>query len=140
MPIQNNTEHLQLPLPHPDNDLEDDVPRIIEALSMLDAALFLLQELLGSRAGELDDRVDRLEWYAARASGVSYNYDEQGRVSTITATVNGAARVTTYTYDANGRISTAAYVTAVGATRTETYNYDQQTGRLAGVTAMEVMP
>jgi len=43
-----NSPHLALPLPHPDNRLEDDVPRIRTALLALDGKLQTIDTLLAS--------------------------------------------------------------------------------------------
>ena len=37
--IDNRTQNLGIPMPHPDNDLEDDVPRLRQALENIDAAI-----------------------------------------------------------------------------------------------------
>lgn len=50
MQIDNITENLTLPLPHPDNDLEDDVLRIADALTAVDAAIHAARQLLAQKA------------------------------------------------------------------------------------------
>lgn len=54
MTIQQTTPHLGLPLPHPDNSLEDDVPRIRAALAVLDHKVEALDMLLHSDDLTLD--------------------------------------------------------------------------------------
>lgn len=54
MTIQQTTPHLGLPLPHPDNRLEDDVPRIRAALAALDQKVEALDALLHSDDLTLD--------------------------------------------------------------------------------------
>lgn len=54
MTIQQTTPHLGLPLPHPDNSLEDDVPRIRAALAALDQKVEALDTLLHSDDLTLD--------------------------------------------------------------------------------------
>ena len=54
MTILQTTPHLGLPLPHPDNSLEDDVPRIRAALAALDRKVEALDTLLHSDDLTLD--------------------------------------------------------------------------------------
>lgn len=128
-PVDESTEGLHLPLPHWLNDTHDDVVRLRAALAQIDAA-----------HGQLAGRAALLEYAAARPSAVAYGYDTQGRVASITQTVGGGQRTTTLGYDAQGRIATAAYPVAGGAVRTDTYQYDAGTGRLAGVASTEATP
>ena len=136
-PVDERTASLNLPLPNTLNDTRDDVARMRLAFELIDTAMQLMGLDMDSRDDALDDRAALLEWAAQRPTAVAYGYDAQGRVQTATATVGGVPRVTTCTYDAQGRVATASYAVAGGATRTETFNYDAGTGRLAGVTAVE---
>lgn len=45
--VDHRTPHLDLPLPHPDNRLADDVGRIIAAIQAIDAAAHALQQAIG---------------------------------------------------------------------------------------------
>ncbi|WP_052711994.1 RHS repeat domain-containing protein [Paracidovorax citrulli] len=139
-PVDDRTDGLALPKPSLSNFQEDDVPRIRLALELIDDALQLLHLDMDTRDADLSARAALLEFAAARPSVVSYGYDAQGRVATITQTVAGALRTTTLGYDAQGRIATAAYPVAGGAVRTDTYQYDAGTGRLAGVASTEAKP
>lgn len=136
-PVDERTASLELPLPNTLNDTRDDVARMRLAFELIDTAMQLMGLDMDSRDDALGARAALLEWAAARAAGVAYGYDAQGRVQTATATVGGVQRVTTFTYDAQGRMATASYPVAGGATRTETFNYDAGTGRMTGVTAVE---
>lgn len=138
-PIDQRTDTLGLPLPHIDNWQEDDVPRMREAIALIDLAVHLLGLDVDGRDDAMGARAALLEWAAARPSAVQYAYDAEGRVQTITQTVGGAQRITTLTYDAEGRVATTATPVAGGAVRTETYHYDNA-GRLTGSTAAEVTP
>lgn len=51
------TQHLGLPLPHEQNELENDLPRVRESLVLLDAALHVAQTTLDERAGEMAQEV-----------------------------------------------------------------------------------
>lgn len=135
-PIDQRTDTLGLPLPHIDNWQEDDVPRMREAATLIDLAFHLLALDVDSRDDAMAARVALLEWAAARPSAVQYGFDGQGRVATVTQTIAGQDRTATITYDAQGRMATAAYPVAGGATRTETYHYDNA-GRFTGRTAVE---
>ncbi len=139
-PIDQRTDGLQLPMPHLSNWHEDDVPRMRTALQMIDTAMQLMALDMDSRDSDLSVRTTLLEYAAGRPSAVAYGYDAQGRVISVTQTVAGAQRTTAMTYDAQGRVATAAYPVAGGAMRTDTYNYDAGTGRLASVTSAEVKP
>ncbi|MDA8449851.1 hypothetical protein M4R23_09155 [Acidovorax sp. GBBC 3332] len=141
-PIDETTSGLHLPLPHWLNDAHDDVLRLRDALSLIDAAHALLAGTKADKSAlqALADRAALLEYGAARPSAVAYGYDVQGRVSNVTQTVSGVQRTTTLTYDAQGRVATAAYPVAGGAVRTDTYQYDAGTGRLTGVASTEAQP
>lgn len=54
MTILQTTPHLGLPLPHPDNDLQDDVSRLRDALGQIDGTVFALQSLVASDDVNLD--------------------------------------------------------------------------------------
>lgn len=141
-PVDESTEGLHLPLPHWLNDTHDDVVRLRAALAQIDAAHGQLADAKADMTAlqALAGRAALLEYAAARPSAVAYGYDAQGRVSSITQTVGGAQRTTTLGYDTQGRVATAAYPVAGGATRTDSYQYDAGTGRLAGVASTEATP
>ncbi|UZV40222.1 RHS repeat protein [Acidovorax phage Acica] len=153
-PIDQRTENLRLPMPHPSNWQEDDLQRLRTALQMIDTAMQLMAldmdsrdhdlstraAALEGRAALLEGRASLLEYAAGRPSAVTYGYDAQGRVNSITQTVAGAQRTTALTYDSQGRVATAAYPVAGGSNRTDTYNYDAGTGRLASVNSVEAKP
>lgn len=130
------SEHLGLPLPHHSNHLETDLPRLREALTLLDAAMQLLGLDIERRDEHLQQRAALLEWAAARASQVAYAYDGEGRVQAITTTAEGADRVMAFAYDAQGRVAQVSYPVAGGALRIDSYDYDAQ-GRVANVTSTE---
>lgn len=136
-PIDQRTAHLALPLVHIDNWHEDDVPRLRAAMELLDAAMELMGLDVATRDAAMAARVASLEWAGARPSGISYGYDAEGRVQTVTYTVGGQQRTSTITYDDQGRMATVAYPVASGATRTETYHYDSASGDITGMTATE---
>ncbi|MFT0861759.1 hypothetical protein [Ancylobacter sp. G4_0304] len=50
MVIDNRTPNQNLPLPHPDNDLEVDAPRLVEALTLIDSWLAALLAAVAGRA------------------------------------------------------------------------------------------
>lgn len=68
-------------------------------------------------------------------SSIAVTRDAQGRLATVTASVDGKNAVTTMTYDAQGRVGTVT--TAYdGRTRTETITYSAQ-GLFASLAAVE---
>lgn len=138
-PIDQRTDALGLPLPHIDNFHEDDVPRLREALALIDLAIHLMGQDVAGRDAAIKARADLLEWAGARPDSVTYGYDAAGRVATVTSTVAGVDRVTTYTYDAQGRPATVMFPVAGGALRTETFHYDAA-GRVTSTTAVEAHP
>ena len=90
--IDNITEHLGLPLPHPDNDLEDDVPRLADALAAVDSAVHAAQQLLATKAdadavaqalADLDTAVQHLASTKANASSLAAKV---GSVNGLTGT------------------------------------------------------
>lgn len=54
MTVLQTTPHLGLPLPHPDNDLEQDVVRLRQSLSAIDHKFDSLDQLLFSDDATLD--------------------------------------------------------------------------------------
>lgn len=69
------------------------------------------------------------------ATTSAVTYDGNGRVSTVTDSIDGANKVTTFAYNADGTIKTATTV-YLGLTRVETYAY--ASGKISGYTATEV--
>ena len=68
-------------------------------------------------------------------SSIAVTRDAQGRLATVTTSVDGKNAVTTMTYDAQGRVGTVT--TAYdGRTRTETITYSAQ-GLFASLAAVE---
>lgn len=59
--IDERTTHLNLPLPHAENLLEDDVQRIRQALTGLDAAVAQQQAQMAASATVLDAQNNRLD-------------------------------------------------------------------------------
>ena len=173
--VDERTPGLSLALPHPDNKLQDDVLRVRQALTAIDAAC-------ESLAGILATKVDSAEMAVAIAnlqtsitnlgttvafltntkvgvvngltgpavvlnpvhlglgpangpSSIAVTRDAQGRLATVTTSVDGKNAVTTMTYDAQGRVGTVT--TAYdGRTRTETITYSAQ-GLFASLAAVE---
>lgn len=68
-------------------------------------------------------------------SSIAVTRDAQGRLATVTASVDGKNAVTTMAYDAQGRVGTVTTVYD-GRTRTQTCTYNAQ-GQLASVAAVE---
>ncbi|PZP30445.1 MAG: hypothetical protein DI603_15080 [Roseateles depolymerans] len=62
--------HLSLPLPHPSNDLEDDAPRLRQALLLVDAKFAALDTLLASDDVDLDQLQELVNAIKANASDV----------------------------------------------------------------------
>jgi hypothetical protein len=79
MTIQQTTPHLGLPLPHPDNELQDDVSRLRDALGEIDGMLFMLQSLVASDDVSLDT-VQEIVMVLQQAQG------NIGEVTTLLAT------------------------------------------------------
>ena len=64
------TAHLGLPLPHPANDLEDDVPRLRGALQAVDAKFQALDLLLQSNDVNLDQLQELVNAIKTRSEDV----------------------------------------------------------------------
>ncbi|CAB5719321.1 RHS Repeat [Delftia tsuruhatensis] len=71
------------------------------------------------------------------AASESFGYDAQGRISTITRSINGFSATTAVSYDGAGRVA-QQQTSYRGRVRTQTYAYDAATGRVSGVNATEV--
>lgn len=96
--IELNTPHLNLPLPHPDNDLEDDVPRLIAALEAVDSAVHGVQQQVAGKADAagtalalqaLDDSVQDLQASKADAASVAEALAQKANADEVAASVNG---------------------------------------------------
>ncbi len=154
--VDDRTEHLDLPLPHWDNLLWDDVIRLRKALVVLDAKVRLLDELLASDDVGLDalqelvnaikenyasiediltSKLNVAEFHRliAPADSASYEYDEGGNVVSATESVGGKPRVSQYFY--NDGLVEKVVATYDGKTRTETYTYSN--GRVASIAVVE---
>lgn len=92
MTIDVITQHLALPLPHPDNDLEDDVLRLGDALSMVDGAVHGVQQQL---VGKADAESTSLELQALESSVQALQADKADAASVATALAGKANKATT---------------------------------------------
>ncbi|MGX5664185.1 hypothetical protein [Diaphorobacter nitroreducens] len=90
--IELNTPHLNLPLPHPDNDLEDDVLRLGAALEAVDTAVHGVQQQLGAKA---DAEATALELQALESSVQALQADKADAASVATALAGKANKATT---------------------------------------------
>lgn len=70
MIYDDTTPHLGLPLPHPDNDLEDDAPRLRASLAAIDAKFAGLDALLHSSDVNLDQVQELVNAIKANQSDV----------------------------------------------------------------------
>ncbi len=142
--IDNRTPALDLPLPHPDNDLEQDVPRLRAALCALDTIVAAkangadIQAALAALIGLAPPALDTLAELAA-ALGNDPNFattilEELGRViddgnvgasnawsSERVASELGRSNSVALTYAAG--VLTSIIETLPGGTRTTTYIY-----------------
>lgn len=106
--IDQKTPHLLLPLPHPDNDGEDDVPRLRQAFSQIDAAVNTLNALVISDDVNLDT-VREIVTVLKDAQG------DIGDIAGILATKAGAAEVAQLATDlAAAQASLASAVDGLG--------------------------
>lgn len=87
--IDERTPGLNLPLPHEDNRLDEDLPRLRTAIGGIDGALAPV----------------------VRPMSASLTYNEAGLVNTVTEVLSsGATRTSEFEYDTDGRV-TASTVT-----------------------------
>jgi len=154
--IDDKTAHLKLPLPNRDNLLWDDVVRLREAMTTIDAKIKAIDTLLSSDDVNLEDlqelvnaikenhnsidailtsklSVAEFNRLTAPPSAVAYSYNAQNLVDSVTETVAGKPRQTTYAYNSEGLPETIT--TYEGKMRVETYSYSA--GRVAGVSVTE---
>ncbi|WP_020504691.1 hypothetical protein [Lamprocystis purpurea] len=127
------TPWVGLPLPHQDNTLEYDLPRLRAALTSIDGLLHLLDQLtvsddplLGTMQGLVNAaravRADLLQLVPASSTALAYNLD--GTISTLSETLPDAVvRVTTYTYDPTTGDVLTVTVAVAGTTYRTTYTY-----------------
>ena len=120
--IDQKTTNFQLPLPHPNNQLEEDVLRLRTAFTNVDGLLWLLNQ------------------GAARIFlpvTATVAYDQTGRMATVTEDLGtGLLRTTGYTYDQAGNLATET-VTIGSVSRQTLFSYDQA-GRMTGWTTSEL--
>lgn len=122
--IDERTPAYNMPLPHPNNRLVDDVVRIRDAIQEIDAVLSVLQAALADAvAAEAAARQQAIAQATAQPSSAEYAYDANGRVATIHEALPGGVRATTIQYDAHGRVSSVVAEHG-GVTRTTSYTYD----------------
>ena len=144
------TQHLNLPLPHPEHLLSEDVLRLREAFTTLDAGFGTQRSevqaalsqtrsevqaalsqtrsevetaLADAVAAEAAARQQAIAQATAQPSSAEYAYDANGRVATIHEALPGGVRTTTIQYDAHGRVSSVVAEHG-GVTRTTSYTYD----------------
>ena len=133
------TPALNLPLPHPDHMLSEDVLRLREAFTTLDAGFGTQRSevqaalsqtrsevqaaLADAVAAEAAARQQAIAQATAQPSSAEYAYDANGRVATIHEALPGGVRATTIQYDAHGRVSSVVAEHG-GVTRTTSYTYD----------------
>lgn len=148
--MDERTGYLGLPLVSLLNDLEDDNPRLNQALEIIDTAMQLLSLALGDLSKDSLglDKVDNTS-DADKPISTAMALALAGKLSSVPVTtvmsvtrvgdrvtaVTADGVVTSITYNANGTVKTVAYPRN-GKTRTETYAYNN--GVLTGMSAVEV--
>lgn len=153
MTIDVITQHLALPLPHPDNDLEDDVLRLGDALSILDGAVHGVQQQLVGKADAvgtaqalqaLDDSVQALQADKADAATVAAALGEKADADAVVSSVNGKVGNVTLNAAEVGAVPAAGFapggVQEVGRyldfhTAANGYDYDVRMDAQAGASA-----
>lgn len=148
--VDERTPNLGLLLPHPANELDDDVLRVRATLEIIDTAMQLMGLELGdiSKAslglGNVDNTSD-----ANKPVSIAMAAALAGKLSAVPVTTNMSVTrvgnrvtavtedgvVTSISYNANGSVNTVSYPRN-GKTRTETYAYNS--GVLTGMSAAEV--
>ncbi len=159
------TPTLDLPLPHPDNDLEQDVVRLRDAFAVLDEraaadsaaysalshAQDLLAEALAANMAQTTHQIATLispavapdkTWSSERiaaeigyGSETSYHYNSVGELVGMVETLPGGLRTTAFTYSTERNLSSMVE-TYAGVTRTTTYHYAGSV--LTGITTEEI--
>ena len=158
---QDQTEHLDLPLPSADSTLEMDLPKLIRALEIIDGEVarravsqdgadsmelirLAINTLGANKIEKVNNKTGKTivlkpeDMALGPANGPSktvITYDGSGRVSTVVETVDGQLATTTVAYNADGTVNTVI-TTYRGRTRTETMAY--AAGRVSGSNASEV--
>lgn len=122
--IESSTARYAFQLPHPANNLSDDVMRLRSALSGIDGIIYTHQSTLAARLAV------QSHW----ANTTAFTYDGSNRVATVTETYGLVTYVTTITY--TGDLVTRVQMDGNGLRRTEDLTYDGN-GLLTGVAATE---
>lgn len=153
--ISAHTEHYDLPIPSPSNELQHDVPRLVEFCTGVDGLLHQQEQAIATqqqKTNALDaNKVEKVNGKGGKeitlrredmamgpangATAVVFTYDAQGVITSVSETIDGNTAVATFTYNGDGTVKTIA-TTYKGRTRTETFAYDA--GRVSGITAEEV--
>ena len=122
--IENTTARFAFQLPHPANNLADDVGRLRSALGGIDGTLYTVQTTLAARLAA------QTHW----ATTTTITYDGAGRVATVTEQYGLTVYTTTLTY--TNDLVTRVQMDGNGVRRTEDLTYNGS-GLLTGVAATE---
>lgn len=126
--IDDTTPRYGLSLPHPTNNLNEDVVRLRTALGGVDGLIYSANTARAQLATAVDTQT---HW----ADTVAMTYDVSGRVATMTETYGATSYVITLGYTSD--LVTSVVTVGGGVQRTETLSYDGSQ-RLTGVVATEV--
>lgn len=126
--IDDTTPRYGLSLPHPTNNLNEDVVRLRTALGGVDGLIYSVNTARAQLAAAVDAQT---HW----ADTVAMTYDVNGRIATITESYGATNYVITLGY--TGDLVTSVVSVGGGVQRTETLSYDGSQ-RLTGVVATEV--
>jgi uncharacterized damage-inducible protein DinB len=121
------TTYQNYPVPEADNFLQDDVGRLAQALTAVDADVYLLRQ----HQATADSRIHTLQQDVAHPAAVDISYTD-GRVSGMTETFADGQRTTQYQYDTESNKLTQVDVIFRERRETTTLNYDNDT--LTGLT------
>lgn len=136
--ITQSTPYFAIPLPHPSNQLQEDIVRLRAALGNVDTVLHWAAGLLASNdpmLASIQNLADaskalsaRVGWFEPASSSVA-TYDADGRVTILTETLSdGRSRIVSLGYATSGLCTTETVTLGTERYRT-TYTYDAN-GRL----------
>ena len=126
--IDDTTPRYGLSLPHPTNNLNEDVVRLRTTIGGVDGLIYSANTARAQLAATVDAQT---HW----ADSVAMTYDVNGRIATITESYGATSYVITLSYTDD--LVTSVVTVGGGVQRTETLSYDGSQ-RLTGVVATEV--
>ncbi|PID66590.1 MAG: hypothetical protein CR975_02120 [Gammaproteobacteria bacterium] len=142
--IDDKTTHLNLPKPHVNNLLSEDVERLRQGLDLIDSALHQISQSSTQPIADLQNEVARLNPLVEQLKTLSQTAlfipestqvtrNAAGEISTVTEVIDGQSRITEILQRDDDRVVQYA-ITYLGQTTTYTINRNAG-GDITGITS-----